>query len=294
MNIPTKKFINGFELPVYGLGTWQMGGRWEADYSNDEIEKIAIQTAIDKGIIHIDTAESYGDGHSEELIGEVLKSNDRKKLFISSKVSANNQGYDELIKSCNDSLKRLGTDYIDLYMLHRYPLPGTPIEETMRAMNYLVSKGKVRNIGVCNMSINRLKEVQKHTEYPIVCNQVHYSLVCREIVDKGVLEYCQDNGIAIVAWGPLQKGELEESDMLKELAGKYNKTQYQIAINWLISQKNVVTIPKTTHTEHLDENLGALGWTLEEGDIKILTEKFPGQKLVSERVPLDYEADVEV
>src|SRR5690606_24844394 len=104
-----------------------------------------------------------------------------------------NQNYDVLIASCEDSLKRLGTDYIDLYMLHRYPEPGINVKETMRAMDYLVESGKVRSIGVCNMSVNRIKEVQKHTKNPIVCNQVHYSLACREIAQRGVLEYCQEN-----------------------------------------------------------------------------------------------------
>lgn len=294
MSIPTKKFVNNFELPVYGLGTWQMGGRLEADYSQDDTEKKAIQAAIDRGILHIDTAESYGNGHSEELIGEVLKNNDRNKLFIASKVSAQNQRYDDLLKSFEASLKRLGTDYIDLYLLHRYPETGIPIAETIKAMDYLVDSGKVKNIGVCNMSVNRLKEVQKHSKYPIVCNQVHYSLACREIVVRGVLDYCQQNKIAVVAWGPLQKGELEKAEILQKLADKYKKTPYQIALNWLLSQNGVVTIPKTTQVKHLDENLESFGWKISDDDMKNLTENFPGQYNSSERVPLDYEADVEV
>lgn len=294
MNIPTKNFIDGLELPVYGLGTWQMGGRWEADSSNDDVEKKAIQAAIDHGITHIDTAESYGNGHSEELIGEVLKNNDRSKLFIASKVSAQNQRHDDLLKSFEASLQRLGIDYLDLYLLHRYPEPGMPIAETMKAMDSLVDSGRVKYIGVCNMSVNRLKAVQKHSKHPIVCNQVHYSLAMREVVDRGVLEYCRNNNIAVVAWGPLQKGQLEQAEILKKLAVKYNKTPYQIALNWLIAQEGVVTIPKTTRIEHLEENLGSIGWTLDESDMNDLTQNFPGQSNVSERVPLDYEADVEV
>lgn len=294
MNIPTKKFTDNLELPVYGLGTWQMGGRWEADSTNDGAEKKAIQAAIDHGITHIDTAESYGNGHSEELIGEVLKNNDRAKLFIASKVSAHNQKHDDLLKSFEASLNRLGTNYIDLYMLHRYPEPGMSIAETMKAMNSLVDSGRVRHLGVCNMSVNRLKEVQKHSKHPIVCNQVHYSLTMREIVERGVLEYCQNNDIAIVAWGPLQKGQLQQAEILQKLADKYSKTPYQIALNWLTSQEGVVTIPKTTHIEHLEENLGSIGWQLDKADMDDLTQNFPGQSNVSERVPLDYEADVEV
>jgi diketogulonate reductase-like aldo/keto reductase len=294
MKIPTKNFIGGFKLPVYGLGTWQMGGRWESDSTRDDKEIEAIQGAIDRGITHIDTAESYGNGHAEEIIGKVLKNNDRSKLFIASKVSATNQCYDDLLNSFNSTLSRLRTDYLDLYLLHRYPEPGMPIAKTMKAMNLLVDTGRVKQIGVCNMSVNRLKEVQKYSKYPIVCNQLHYSLACREIVKRGVLEYCQKNNIAIVAWGPLQKGQLEQTDLLNNLAKKYQKTPYQVALNWLISQEGVVTIPKTSNMKHLDENLGSLGWGLNDKDMESLTRDFPGQYYKSDRVPLNYEADVKV
>lgn len=271
-----------------------MGGRWEADTSDDEREILAIRAAIEKGITHIDTAESYGNGHAEELIAEAIKGHNRTELFIASKVSAVNQGYDDLMRSFDASLKRLKTEYIDLYMLHRYPEPGTPITETMRALDSLVSQGVVKHIGVCNMSINRLKEVQKNTENKIVCNQLHYSLECREIVERGVLEYCQQNDIMTVAWGPLQKGALDSTGILQDIATKYNKTPYQVALNWLVSQENVVTIPKTSSIEHLEENLGCIGWELDKEDQNKLTSNFPNQVVVSERVPLDYEADIEV
>src|SRR5690606_35488374 len=124
-----------FSLPVYGLGTWQMGGRGEADYSNDSAEIKAIQKAIELGVTHIDTAESYGAGHSEELVGDAIKGLDRSKLQIATKVSAHNQNYDQLLKSFEGSLIRLSTDYVDSYILHRYPLPGIDIEDTMRAIN---------------------------------------------------------------------------------------------------------------------------------------------------------------
>src|SRR6185295_20261611 len=138
------------------------------------------------------------------------------------------------------SLKRLGTDYIDLYMLHRFPNPGIDIADTMQAMDRLVADGKVKNIGVCNLTVNRFKEAQKYTKNKIVCNQLHYSLECREIVDRGILQYCQDNDVLVVAWGPLSKGSLEKADILHEIAEKHQKTPYQVALNWLISQKNVV------------------------------------------------------
>lgn len=186
MKIPTKKLDSGFELPVYGLGLWEMGGRWEADESKDNTEITAIQAALAVGITHFDTAESYGDGHAEELLGQAIKGFDRSKLIIATKVSAPHQSYEGIHRSFEASLKRLETDYVDLYLLHRYPEPGIPIADTMRAMDELVEQGLVRNIGVCNMSPNRFNEVQKHTKNKLVCNQVHYNVQYREIEKTGV------------------------------------------------------------------------------------------------------------
>lgn len=292
MSIPTKKLSNGFELPVYGLGLWQMGGRTEPDTSQDEIEIKAIRAALDAGITHIDTAESYGLGHAEELLGKSLEGYDRNNLLIATKASAHNQTYDGLHRSFKASLKRIGTDYIDLYLLHRYPEPGIPIAETMRAMDELVEQGLVKNIGVCNMTPSRFDEVQKHTKNKLVCNQVHYNVQYREIENKGVLHHSQQNDVMLVAWRPLQKGILPNSTLLNELASKYVKTPVQISLNWLISQDKVVTLSKTSNLEHLKENLGAVGWTMEADDIERIRKEFPDQHAVSDAVPLDYEADL--
>ena len=113
----------------------------------------------------------------------------------------------------------------------------------------------------------------------------------RESEDKGVIKYCQENDIFITAWGPLEKGSLEKANILQEIADKYSKMPYQVALNWLITQKNVITIPKTTNIEHLEENLGALSWQLSVEDMERLTKEFPNQQKVSDRVSLDYSAD---
>lgn len=293
MSIPIKTLESGFSLPVYGLGTWQMGGRFERDESNDEAEVAAIKAAVEHGISHIDTAESYGAGHAEELVAQAIKGRDRGKLIIATKVSGDHQGYDGVMKAIEASLKRLDMSYVDLYLLHRYPNPGISITETMKAMDELVGQGVVKNVGVCNMTVNRLKEAQRHTKNTIVYNQLHYSLECREPVIRGVVQHCQDHDIFVSAWGPLSKGALLSAPILEELAKKYSKTPYQVALNWLISQPNIITIPKTTQVEHLEENLGSLDWELSAEDILRLTNDFPGQIEVSDRVPLDYEADIE-
>ena len=292
MNIPTKKLDSGFELPVYGLGIWQMGGRWEADTSKDAEEIRAIRAALDSGVTHIDTAESYGNGHAEELLRQAIEGYDRSKLIIATKVSANNQTYEGVHKSFQASLERIGLDYVDLYLLHRFPEPGIDIADTMRAMDELVEQGLVKNIGVCNMTPHRFNEVQKLTKNKLVCNQVHYNVQYREDEDKGVLKHCQENDVMLVAWRPLQKGILPESALLEELAKKYDKTPVQIAINWLISQDNVVTLSKTSNLDHLEENLGAFGWSMEAEDVELVRREFPDQQMVSDAVPLNYEADV--
>lgn len=292
MNIPTKKLSSGFELPVYGLGVWQMGGRWEADTSKDAEEIDAIRAALDAGVTHIDTAESYGNGHAEELLKQSLEGYDRTRLTIATKVSADNQSYEGVHKSFQASLKRMGLEYVDLYLLHRFPEPGIDIADTMRAMDELVEQGLVKNIGVCNMTPHRFDEIQKLTKNKLVCNQVHYNVQYREIEDKGVLKHNQENDVMLVAWRPLQKGLLRENTLIKELAVKYGKTPSQVVINWLISQRNVVTLSKTSNVEHLHENLGALGWSLEDADIELIRTEYPDQQLISDAVPLDYEADV--
>ncbi len=292
MVIPTKKLKSGFELPVYGLGLWEMGGRWEADETKDSTEIAAIQAAIEAGVTHFDAAESYGNGHAEELLGRAIKGYNRSKLIIVTKVSAPNQSYDGLRRSFEASLKRLNTDYVDMYLLHRYPESGIPIEDTMKALDELVDQGLVKNIGVCNMSVNRFKTAQKHTKNKLVCNQVHYNVQYREMEHSGVLNYCQDNDVMLAAWRPLQKGTLLQVPILTKLAEKYNKTPAQIAINWLISQTNVVTLSKTSSVEHLKENLGAIGWTMDTKDIELIRTEFPDQREVSDAVPLDYDADI--
>jgi diketogulonate reductase-like aldo/keto reductase len=292
MNIPTKKLKNGFELPVYGLGLWQMGGRLEANWSDDEKEITAIKAALDAGVTHIDAAESYGNGHAEELLGKALVGRDRTKLIIASKVSAWNQGYDQLKASCKASLARIGTDYLDLYLLHRFPEPGIDIKDTMRAMNELVDEGLVRNIGVCNLSVNRFKVAQKHSTHPLVCNQVHYNVQYREIETKGVLKHAQNEDVMLVAWRPLQKGTLPYSALIDELGKKYGKTRSQVVINWIISQTNVVTLSKTSSIAHLKENLGALNWIMDTEDIERIRDEYPDQQALSDAVPLNYEADI--
>ncbi len=294
VNIPTKKLQNGFEMPVFGFGTWHMGGITERNLDNDDAADIAaLKTAIDAGITHIDTAELYADGYTEQLIAQAIKGYDRSKLFIVSKAGhkfylrAVNMVYENVIASCFNSLKRLETSYLDLYLLHSYH-PKIDLKEVMRALDKLVAEGFVKNIGVSNFSKERLAEAQSYTKNKIVCNQVHYNVQCREPERNELVKYCQENDVLLVAWYPLGRGALlnEVPPIMQEMCKKYTKTPAQIAINWLTSQPNVVTLSKMRNVEHLQENLGAIGWEMAKEDIEKIRQEYPNQMDTSNAVSL--------
>lgn len=288
-SIPTKSLLNGFSIPVYGIGTWHIGGAWEPGPQNNDAPDIwAIRDAVDKrGVKHIDTAEIYGNGNTEKLIGQALKGRDRSSMFITSKVYDSHLDYDGVVQACKNTLTRMHTNYLDLYLIHKYS-PDFPLKETMRALDTLKEKRLIRNIGVSNFGVEHLKEAQSYTKYKIVCDQVHYNLEFREPERAGLLEYCQQNDVMLVAYRALQKGAFSQNppQILLSLAKKYQKTPAQIALNWLISQKNVVVVSKTKHLAHLDENLGSLGWEMSQDDIEQLRKEYPGQKDVSNSVAL--------
>jgi len=279
--IPTKKLDSGLEFPVLGLGTWQMG------HGDDERDVAAIRAAIERGITHIDTAEGYASGHAEELVARAIEGVDRSQLFLVSKVAPAHLRRDDLLRSAEASLERLATDYLDLYLMH-HPNPSIPLPETMAAMDELVERGKIRHVGVSNFSVERLHEAQEAAKNPVVANQLHYNLVYREPERSGLLDYCRENDVMLVAWRPVELGVLTRrgTPILDELAEKYGRTPAQIAINWLIAQEGVVTIVKTSSPEHLEEDLGAVGWELDPYDVERLREEFPGQRRRSDTVPL--------
>lgn len=274
------KTIGKIQIPVLGLGTWLIGGASEADYSKDEQTIQAIKSAIDLGYNHIDTAEYYGNGHCEELIGEAIKEMDRPSLFITSKVWETNLKYEDVISSAKRSLRRLGTDYINLYLIHS-PSSTIPIKETMKAFDYLVDNKMVKYIGVSNFKVSQLIEAQKHSKHKIVANQIEYSLLTRNKgkysgninMESETIPYCQENDIIVMAERPIERGLILKSHpLLESLEIKYGKTKAQIAMNWLISKKHVVTIPKSTNVNHLKENLGSMGWQMDKSDIELLDE----------------------
>jgi diketogulonate reductase-like aldo/keto reductase len=265
----------GVDVPVIGQGTWQM--------RSSDIE--AMSLGIDLGMTHIDTAEMYTG--SEEVVANVIRGR-RKSIFLVSKVMPSNASHGNTIRACDASLKRLKTDYLDVYLIHWWP--GTrPIEDTMHAMEDLVAAGKIRHIGVSNFDVSQLKRAQKAlTREKIVCNQVLYHLRSRGI-ENGLLEYCEAHNIAVVGYSPFEQGDFPKSSsrhgkLLETIATKHGKTPKQVALNFLTRRAGLFTIPKSGDVDHVRENAGGVGWKLDDEDIKLIDSTF---RLPPKNQPLD-------
>ena len=223
------------------------------------------------GAAHIDTAEAYG---TEGIVGEAVREM-RGRVFIATKVSRLHLRYDEVLTAAEDSLKRLGTDHIDLYQVHG-PNPDVPIAETMRAMDKLVEQGKIRFVGVSNFSVTQLKEAQGATTNKIVSNQVRYNLIDRAI-ESELFPYCLENKVTIIAYSPLAAGLHKigarlHHRALQSVAEEIGKTEAQVALNWCISKEGVIAIPKSNSSQRTEENCLASGWRLSRDQMTLLDE----------------------
>ena len=288
MGIPNKATRNRFKMPVLGLGTWLLGGDFSQDPTRDEKADIeSIQRAIDQGISHIDTAEIYAGGYTERLVSKGIKPFKRENLFIATKVWDTNLRYNDLLYAAQQSLQRLETNYLDLYYVHK-PNPQISLKETIKAMEKLVDEGFVRHIGLSNFAAERIETAQAYTHHKISVVQAHFNLIFREPEANGLINYCIENDILLVAWRPLECGVLcnTQEPLMRDLSKKLKKTPAQIAINWLISQRNVVTISTMISAKHLNENLNALNWQLSKENVSLLRDAFPKQRVISNAVPL--------
>jgi diketogulonate reductase-like aldo/keto reductase len=266
------------KIPVLGLGTWGIGGLSSRYVGGDEEAVRALRLGLELEMRFIDTAETYARGHSEEVVAKAIKSQ-RDKVFIASKVSAEHLHYDDVIKSCESSLRRLDTNYIDLYQVH-WPNTSIPISETMKAMERLATEGKIRHIGVSNFSVRQTKEAREAlSKNSLASNQVEYSLLDRSI-EADLLPYAEKEHITIIAYSPIARGQIpqggrgERWQVLDQIASKYGKTRTQVALNWLIAKDPVVAIPKAASLEHVRENAGAVGWQMRKQDHDILNQAF--------------------
>jgi diketogulonate reductase-like aldo/keto reductase len=282
------KFVNlgktNEQIPAIGMGTWQIERT-----PKESIE--ALHAGFDAGMKFVDTAETY---NNEELVGRALTGFD--DVFIATKVHPNNFHYADVIKSCDQSLSRLGVKTIDLYQLHK-PNKNIDIKETISAMEDLVRQGKVRYIGLSNFSVDEVKEVQAALkENEIVSNQLKYNLLSRDI-ENSMMDFCKDNKITIIAFEPFAKGSIAndrgsksnelliETDkrydkeaaqklniFLNEVGEKYDRNAMQLALNWIISKDNICAIPKASSSTHVLENSHSTDFVLSKEDYKKIDE----------------------
>jgi len=284
---------SGIKISRLGLGAWQAGGKqWGKDVREKDCIA-AIVKAHELGINLIDTAEVYGKGHSEEVVAKALKKIGRDKMFVATKVAGSHLGHDDVIKACEHSLKRLGIDSIDLYQVH---WPGVweqvPLKETMKALETLHKRGKIRAIGVSNFAVRDLEEARAAlSSADVVSDQVQYSMIHREI-EKEVLPYCQKEKVTVLAWGPLGEGALTGKytkgktpkdsvrddhhffrprnivritslvKVLERVGKVHGKSAAQVALNWLMMKDRVVPIPGAKTPIQAEHNAGAHGWSL--------------------------------
>ena len=251
--------VRNVTLPKIGFGTGRLGGTMFPNRWRDSHWLAAVRSALEAGYSHLDTAEFYSLGYSEELIRRAIQETGTKHedIFITSKVWPNHLSYKNVLRACEGSLRRLGTDYIDLYLIH-WPNPFLPLSETFLALNQLVRDGKVRHVGVSNFNLHRIKEAQALCESPLLTNQVPYSVQTRTYINNGVIEYCQKNDILVTAYTPVEHGHLGAGKVIRSIADAHHVTPHQIALAWLIAQPRVITIPMSFNPQHQKENLAAM------------------------------------
>ncbi len=239
-------------------------------------ELAALRAGVELGMTHIDTAEAYGGGAAEELIAEVLRGHTRSQVFVVSKVLPQNASYDGTIAAAERSLRRLRTDYLDLYLLH---WPGRhPIGETMRAMEDLVAAGKIRFLGVSNFGVDELRAaMQTLTRQRIAANQVLYNLGTRGI-ECDLIPFCERAAIAVVGYTPFGSWPRPGSDglrVLSEIGARHGKTPRQVALGFLMRAPALFAIPKASDAAHVRENAGAADFALSADELAAIDRVFP-------------------
>lgn len=262
------KLPSGLAVPVLGQGTWYMGD--EAHRRKDEIASLRL--GLDLGMTLIDTAEMYGDGASEKLVGEAIAGR-RDEVFLVSKVLPSNASRNGTIAACERSLRRLGTDCIDLYLLHWRGR--TPFAETIAAFEALQDAGKIRYWGVSNMDVDDMREIERAPGGDAMAtNQVLYNLTRRGI-EYDLLPQAQDRGLPLMAYSPIEQGRLTDYPKVQDIADRHGVTPAQVALAWVLRQEGVIAIPKASTPEHVRENRAALDLQLTVEDLAELDDMFP-------------------
>lgn len=266
--VPTTKLPSGEAVPVLGQGTWHMGD----DRPKRKQEIAALRLGLDLGLSLIDTAEMYGSGASEELIGEAIAGR-RDEVFLVSKVLPENATARGTVSACEKSLKRLGTDRLDLYLLHWRG--SVPVAETLEGFAALVRAGKIRHWGVSNFDVDETMELWSLSgSDEAQTNQVLYNL-SRRGIEFDLLPLLQRRRIPIMAYSPIEQGRLVKNGTLRDIAERHDATPAQVALAWVLRQAGVIAIPKAANEQHVRENRAALALRLSAEDLVALDLAFP-------------------
>ena len=253
----------GVPVSVIGQGTWRMGE--ESGRRKDEVA--ALRLGIELGMTHVDTAEMYGEGGAERVVATAI-AGQRDRVFLASKVLPSNASRTGTIRACEASLRRLGTDYLDLYLLHWWS-ERHPVEETMAGMAELVRRGLTRLVGVSNLDVSQMRRAQAALgDLPLACNQVLYHLRDRTI-EEDLVPHCEKKRVAVVGYTPLARGGYMK-DTVAAIARRHGRTPRQVALNFLTRRPSLFTIPKARHPEHVRENAGALDFSLTAAEIRTI------------------------
>ncbi|ANN66652.1 aldo/keto reductase [Bordetella bronchialis] len=270
-NERTVTFPDGHTVPALGQGTWFMG---ESPH-RAAAEVRALQAGIDAGLTLVDTAEMYANGTAEEIVGRAIQGR-RDRVFLVSKVLPGNASRRGVARACEASLRRLGVDRIDLYLLHwRGP---HPLADTIEAFEQLVDQGKIARWGVSNLDAKEMQEVAglPHGDR-VQTDQVLYNLGRRGI-EFDLLPWCQERGIPIMAYSPIEQGRLLHDPTLKQIGERHGIAPAAVALAWVLRQPGVIAIPKTASPDHLRQNLACLDVRLDDRDLAELDQAFPPPK----------------
>jgi diketogulonate reductase-like aldo/keto reductase len=264
-------------LPVLGQGTWGMGET--ASARADEVA--ALRHGLDLGLGLIDTAEMYGSGGSEEVVGEAIRGR-RDEVFLVSKVLPHNADRSGTVAACERSLRRLGTDHLDLYLLHWRG--GHPLEETLEAFAELRDAGKIGAFGVSNLDTDDMRELRSVPGgEECATDQILYNLT-RRGPEFDLLPWCREHGIPVMAYSPIEQGRLLGDEVLGRIAEEHGASPAQVALAWILTDRNLCAIPKASRVEHVEANRAALDLRLASDDLRALDERFPAP---TGKVPLE-------
>jgi diketogulonate reductase-like aldo/keto reductase len=266
----------GETVPALGQGTWKMG----EERGRRAQENAALRAGIELGMTLIDTAEMYGEGRTEELVGEAV-SGLRDRVFLVSKAYPHNAGRDSLPKACERSLRRLGTDHLDLYLLHWRG--SVPLGETVEAFEALRRSGKIRHWGVSNFDVGDMEELLEAGGEACATNQVLYNFA-RRGPEFELLPFMAKRRMPAMAYSPVEQGRVPKSGALAEIAKAHGASAAQIALAWLLRRKDAMVIPKASRAEHVRENRQALDIVLSPADLAAIDAAFPPPR---RKTPLD-------